>query len=140
MKKLLLSLLLVSSILHCSSAFAMDSDEGCLTAYTPAVFKAALCPSARLFKHLTATYLIPVEPEEGIVLEQMYGISHSEENAFKPISQETYQLLINYYADALVRFEKIPESPGKRKATLTVRAAREHERSIHLFLSIIKPS
>lgn len=137
MKKLSLSLLLASSMLHCSSAFAMNSDEDCLLAHPPAVFKAALSPSTKLFKHDgTRMGLIPVEPEEGIVLGEMYSISSSEEGASEPISEDTYQLLSNYYADAYVFFQKLPGFPGKRRATLTIRENIEHERSINLYLNV----
>jgi hypothetical protein len=175
MKKLLLSLILSSSMLHCSVAFAdttndepnddeqpsmvmahppaaafeaafaahsQDEEQPCLMAQPPAVFEAAaaLYPSAKLFQRHTASGLIPVGPEEGIVLgKTYYGISSSEEVPFEPISAETCQLLRNYYIDAVVFFEQIPGSPDKRKATLTVREGTEHERSINLFLSVITP-
>lgn len=177
MKKLLLSLLLSSSMLHCSTAFAKqtndDDDEGPSIQVAPVppvvseipvypeilgtaphdIFKAAKNPSEGLLKHssytLVDTYvdflentvtrekrysigLTPKSPEEGIVLGETYYSISSSADASAPLSEQNYTLLMNYYIDASVLFEKIPGSPSKRKATLTVNG-----NSIDLFLSIV---
>lgn len=183
MKKLLLSLVLSSSMLHCSIAFAKqtnDDDEGSSIPVAPLppilmppvplvyeipvypetlggipyeIFKAAKNPSEGLLKHSnyklvetsvdflenTSTKekrysmaLTPKSPEENTVLGETYYSISSAEDASAPLSEENYTLLMNYYIDANVLFQKIPESPDKRKATLTVNG-----NSIDLFLSIV---
>lgn len=181
MKKLLLSLILSSSMLHCSIAFAKqtnDDDEGPSIQVAPLppvvseipvypemlggipyeIFKAAKNPSEVLLKHSNYTLfdkyvdflentitrekrysigLTPKSPEETIVLGETYYSISSSEDTSAPLSEQNYTLLMNYYMDAGVLFEKIPGSLGKRKATLTVLENTEHERSINLFLSVI---
>ena len=165
MKKLLLSLLLSSSMLHCSAAFAMNSDDpmsmSCdeerqtilptrLIALPHVAFKAALSPSTNFLKRRATVGLHPVqtleltsvEPEEEIVSGKTYFyISSSVENASEPISHDTYNLLSRFYADAYVDFTKIrgSGSPGKLKADLTVDDNTGQKHSINLFLSVITP-
>ncbi|MBX9621317.1 MAG: hypothetical protein K2X28_04725 [Alphaproteobacteria bacterium] len=176
MKKLLLSLVLSSSMLDCSVALAKqtnDDDEGPSIQVAPLppvvseipvypemlggtpyeIFKAAKNPSEVLLKHSSYTLfdknvdflentitrekrysigLTSKSPEESIVLGETYYSISSSEDASAPLSEQNYTLLMNYYIDASVLFEKIPGSPEKRKATLTV-----HESSINLFLSVV---
>jgi hypothetical protein len=181
MKKLLLSLLLSSSMLHYSSAFAKqtnDDDEGPSIQVAPVppvvseipvypemlggmpyeIFKAAKNPSEGLLKHssytLVDTYvdflentvtrekrysmaLTPKSPEEDTVLGETYYSISSSADASAPLSEQNYTLLMNYYIDGGVLFEKIPGSSGKRKAALTVSDNSGLESSINLFLSVV---
>ncbi|MBX9785811.1 MAG: hypothetical protein K2Y08_00590 [Alphaproteobacteria bacterium] len=181
MKKLLLSLVLSSSMLHCSAALAKqtnDDDEGSsiqvapvpfsvseipvypemLGGTPPEIFKAAKNPSEGLLKHLSynlfdkyvdflentitrekrySMALTPKSPEENTVLGETYYSISSSEDASAPLSEQNYSLLMNYYIDASVLFEKIPGSPDKRKATLTVSDNSGLESSINLFLSVV---
>lgn len=180
MKKLLLSLLLSSSMLHYSSAFAKQTndDEGPSIQVAPVppvvseipvcpemlggtpseIFKAAKNPSEGLLKHLGYTLfdtyvdflentitrekrysmaLTPKSPEESIVLGETYYSISSSADASAPLSEQNYTLLMNYYIDGGVLFEKIPGSSGKRKATLTVSDNSGLESSINLFLSVV---